>query len=93
METFLIVLSIWVFIYWLPNFVWLIYLVRKIEDIDMASLLTALVLTALTGPFFPIKTWLEQLDERGFFDIVVFKKCTKREVWTALGGDKAKGPK
>ena len=76
----------WMFIYWLPNLALLIYIVRKDQDIDLEDLIIMSGLTALFGPAIPFKAWLEYADARGTLNQIVFKKCTKREVWQALGG-------
>ena len=92
MQIFLIVLTGWLFIYWLPNLILLIYLVHKEQDINIEDLLAMIVVTALLGPIVGGRTLFEHCQTNKLLDKVVIKKCTKKEVWKALGGDERNGP-
>jgi hypothetical protein len=76
----------WVFVYWLPCLAILIYVVRKDEDITVKDLIQMILATAIVGPLVAAGVTYEHLREKKFFDRVAIKKCTKKDVWKALGG-------
>ena len=92
MLIFLFVLLGWFSLYWMPGLIMLILMVRKEQDINIEDFIAMVLITALMGPFLVIKEWIEQAHRRKVFDKVLIKKCTKREVWEALGGDIKDGP-
>jgi len=92
METFLIILAVWVGVYWLPNLAMIIYIERKNQDISLEDLITMSIATAILGPIITIRIFYEHLSKTDILTTVVFRKCTKKEVWKALGGNERNGP-
>lgn len=87
---------IYFFIGWLVYFVigliWLIYQERIVGDITIEDFIAMALASAILGPLIPLRLWMMNFDYdlsmklRQAMKIVIFKKCTKREVWEALGG-------
>lgn len=76
----------WLLIYWWACQSFVIYMVHKHEDIKVGDFLIITLMCFLAGPFVLAKVWMEYAEVNGIFDKVFIKKCTKREVWQALGG-------
>lgn len=92
LEIFLYVLLGWFSLYWMPGLIMLILMVRKEQDITLEDFIAITLGTAFFGPILAIKELIERAYRRKVFDKVLIKKCTKREVWEALGGDERNGP-
>lgn len=86
MEPILTILACWAFIYWLPGFLLIIYIIRREDDIRLGTLWSIMFVTMCFGPIFPGIVAVEELKKRGVFDKVVIKQNSKRKVWQALGG-------
>lgn len=91
MMIFLYILSGWL-IYWISGLSWLVYMVRKDQDISVSDFIEMAVATAVFGPFMPLLEWLRQASADGAFEKVLIKKCKKRAVWKALGGNPRNAP-
>ena len=91
MVIFLYILLGWS-IYFISGLSWLVYIVRKDQDIFVNDFIEMAVATAIFGPLMPLVECVKQANANGTFDKVLIKKCKKRAMWKALGGDPHNAP-
>ena len=91
MAIFLYILLGWS-IYFISGLVWMVYMVRKDQDISVNDFIEMAVATAVFGPFMPLLESIRQASADGAFDKILIKKCKKRAMWKALGGDRRNAP-
>lgn len=80
----LIVLACWVFIWFLPSFLVMVWQVRQKDDIVLGDLLLILCITLAGGPLFFLILWMQNLYKSGFLETVVIKRCKYRKAWDTL---------
>lgn len=76
----------WLLIYWWTSLALVIYMIRKYEDIKFGEFLIITLFCIVAGPYALLRCFVDYAKMSGLMNKIVIKKCTKREVWEALGG-------